>query len=72
VDGGNPRTPRYVRERTGTVLHRHGAIDNPLDHHQSYPPLYSVVFELLDGTGDEVVADIHEEWLTPELAAEPG
>jgi hypothetical protein len=66
VPGGNPRTPRYLRDRTGTVLLRHGIVDNPLDHHDPYPPLYSVVFALSDGRSphDEVLADLHEEWLT--------
>ena len=66
VPGGNPRTPRYLRGRTGTVLLRHGIVQNPLDHHDTYPPLYSVVFALADGRNphDEVLADLHEEWLT--------
>jgi hypothetical protein len=61
VRGGNPRTPRYLRGRTGTVVRRHGVVENPLDHHHPYPPLYSLVFELPGG--DEVLADLHEEWL---------
>jgi nitrile hydratase subunit beta len=61
VPGGNPRTPRYLRGRTGTVVGRHGIVVNPLDHREPYPPLYSVVFSLPDG--DEVLADLHEEWL---------
>jgi hypothetical protein len=66
VRDGNPRTPGYLRNRTGTVLIRHGVVDNPLDHTQTYPPLYSVVCELSDGRSphDEVLADLHEEWLT--------
>ncbi len=64
VPGGNPRTPRYLRGRTGTVVLRHGIVDNPLDHHEPYPPLYSVVFGL-PGGDDEVLADLHEEWLAP-------
>ena len=63
VPGGNPRTPRYLRGRTGTVVLRHGVVDNPLDHHDPYPPLYSVVFAL-PGGHDEVLADLHEEWLS--------
>ena len=63
VPGGNPRTPGYLRGRTGTVVRRHGVVDNPLDHHDPYPPLYSVLFGLPDG--DEVLADLHEEWLEP-------
>jgi hypothetical protein len=66
VRGGNPRTPRYLRDLTGTVLLRHGIVHNPLDHRDPYPPLYSVVFALPDGRSphDEVLADLHEEWLT--------
>jgi hypothetical protein len=65
--GGNPRTPRYLRGRTGTVVLRHGIVLNPLDHREPYPPLYSVVFALPDGRQphDEVLADVHEEWLDP-------
>jgi hypothetical protein len=64
--GGNPRTPGYLRDRIGTVLLRHGVVDNPLDHKDPYPPLYSVVFALPDDRNphDEVLADLHEEWLT--------
>jgi hypothetical protein len=44
----------------------HGVVDNPMDHRDPYPPLYSVVFPLPDGRNphDEVLADVHEEWLT--------
>lgn len=67
--GGNPRTPTYVRGRVGTVVACHGRISNPLDHHDVYPPLYSVAFtvdELWGREGqDRVVADLHEEWLEP-------
>jgi Nitrile hydratase beta subunit len=71
--GGNPRTPRYLRGWAGTVVRCHGVVDNPLDHHRAYPPLYSVVFPLPEGgSGDEVLADLHEEWLeaAPSAAAE--
>jgi hypothetical protein len=65
VPGGNPRTPHYLRDLTGTVLLRHGIVENPLDHRDPYPPLYSVVFVLPDGRSphDEILADLHEEWL---------
>lgn len=64
VPEGNPRTPRYLRNRTGTVVRSHGVVANPLDHHDPYPPLYSVVFALGERTAsEEVLADIHEEWL---------
>lgn len=64
VPGGNPRTPRYLRGRTGTVVRTHGVVQNPLDHRDAYPPLYTVVFPLPGGR-DEVLADLHEEWLEP-------
>jgi nitrile hydratase subunit beta len=65
VPAGNPRTPHYLRGRTGQVVAFHGIVVNPLDHRQPYPPLYSVVFSMPDDQGaeDEVLADIHEEWL---------
>ena len=65
VPGGNPRTPRYLRGRVGTVVRLHGVVLNPLDHSEPYPPLYSVVFPLTDGREppDEILADLHEEWL---------
>lgn len=65
VPDGNPRTPRYLRGRTGTVVVCHGIVDNPLDHKTPYPPLYSIVFPVPDRRDphDEVLADIHEEWL---------
>lgn len=64
VPGGNPRTPRYLRGWTGTVVACHGVVDNPLDHHDPYPPLYSVVFTPPDASPpDEVLADLHEDWL---------
>ena len=64
VADGNPRTPRYLRGRTGTVVRCHGMVENPLDHQDVYPPLYSVVFTLPDGgPSDEVLADIHDDWL---------
>lgn len=65
-EASNPRTPRYLRGWTGTVLHCHGIVANPLDHHDPYPPLYSVLFRLSNTSHphDEVLADLHEEWLT--------
>jgi hypothetical protein len=67
---GNPRTPRYLQGRTGTVVACHGVVVNPLDHRHPYPPLYSVLFTVPDDRGprDEVLADIHDEWL---LKVEP-
>jgi hypothetical protein len=67
VWGGNPRTPRYLRGHVGTVIATHGVIDNPLDHHLPYPPLYTVEFSIEELSGvacpDRVTADLHEEWL---------
>lgn len=69
VEGGNPRTPGYARGRTGTITARHGVIENPFDHHGTYPPLYTIAFRVEDLTGrtdhDLVMADLHEEWLEP-------
>ncbi len=65
VRDGNPRTPWYLRGREVTVLACHGVIVNPLDHTHAYPPMCTVGFVLHDRpTGrDEVVAELHEEWL---------
>lgn len=60
---GNPRTPPYLRGRTATVSKCHGVVVNPLDHREPYPPLYTITFVL--DNGDEITADIHEEWLQP-------
>jgi hypothetical protein len=70
VEGGNPRTPAYAKGHAGVITACHGVIVNPLDHHQPYPPLYSVTFRVADlpgpaGGPDLVVADLHEEWLEP-------
>ncbi len=66
--GGNPRTPGYLRGRPGVVLLCHGVIENPLDHRDPYPPMCSVAFELHDRPAgrDEIVAEVHEEWLEPD------
>lgn len=68
-EGGNPRTPHYLRGRVGVVTEGHGVIVNPLDHHSPYPPLYSVAFRVEDLAGpqgrDLVIADLHDEWLEP-------
>lgn len=71
VDGGNPRTPHYLRGRVGVVTELHGVIVNPLDHPSPYPPLYSVAFRVEELTGppgpDLVIADLHDDWLEPAL-----
>jgi nitrile hydratase len=67
--GGNPRTPPYIRGKTGTVVTLHGVIDNPLDHRGHYPFLYTVRFqvrEVFGPPGDGTLClDVHEEWLDP-------
>jgi hypothetical protein len=67
--GGNPRTPGYVRGKTGVVTAVHGVMDNPLDHRGRYPPLYKVRFRVSDlfpGSADGAIyVDVHEEWLDP-------
>lgn len=65
--GGNPRTPSYLRGRVGTVVACHGVVVNPLDHRDAYPPMCSVRFVLQESAAgrDEVVAEVHEEWLEP-------
>jgi hypothetical protein len=64
---GNPRTPSYIRGKTGVVVELHGAIVNPIDHHGVYPPLCSVLFEVgavFGGTStDKLSVDLHEDWL---------
>lgn len=63
---GNPRTPRYARGRIGLVEELHGVILNPLDHHETYPPLCTLVFGVVDSdAGDLIALDVHEEWLEP-------
>lgn len=65
---GNPRTPTYIRGKSGVVTALHGRIVNPIDHHAVYPPLYSVLFQVGDVFGgvsrDTLSVDLHEEWLT--------
>lgn len=64
---GNPRTPAYIRGKTGVVIEAHGVIYNPQDHRGLYPPLYSVLFAVRDvfggATSDTLAVDLHEEWL---------
>jgi nitrile hydratase subunit beta len=69
---GNPRTPAYVRGKSGIVTALHGSIDNPLDHHGVYPPLCSVLFPVREVFGgvsrDTLSVDLHEDWLAPARA----
>ena len=66
---GNPRTPAYIRGKSGIVTALHGRIPNPLDHRDVYPPLCSVLFvvrEVFGGVShDTLSVDLHEDWLTP-------
>ena len=66
---GNPRTPQYIRGKTGVVAEVQGVIDNPIDHRGHYPPLYSVVFsvgEVFDSPSRDMLSvDLHEDWLEP-------
>lgn len=65
---GNPRTPAFIRGKSGVVTVQHGRIVNPIDHHAVYPPLYGVLFRVNDVFGgesrDTLLVDLHEEWLT--------
>jgi nitrile hydratase len=67
---GNPRTPAYVRGKSGIVTALHGSIANPLDHRDVYPPLCSVLFSVREAFGsasqDTVSVDLHEDWLGPD------
>ncbi len=64
---GNPRTPHYVRGKNGVITEVHGVINNPVDHRDLYPPLYTVMFTLKEVFGREanesLWVDVHEEWL---------
>jgi len=72
---GNPRTPAYVRGKSGIVTALHGSIDNPLDHRGVYPPLCSVLFPVREVFGgaspDTLSVDLHEDWLAPAGTAVP-
>ena len=64
---GNPRTPKYIRGKSGVITDVHGVISNLRDHRGLYPPLYTVVFdvkEVFGGTSaDKLRVDLHEDWL---------
>ena len=66
---GNPRTPVYIRGKSGTVTVLHGCIVNPLDHRGVYPPLCTVLFQVREVFGgasrDTLAVDLHEDWLVP-------
>ena len=64
---GNPRTPEYIRGKSGVVTIVHGAIPNPIDHRDVYPPLCTVLFAVRDvfggSTTNTLAIDLHEDWL---------
>jgi nitrile hydratase len=66
---GNPRTPAYIRGKSGTVTALHGCVVNPLDHRSVYPPLCTVLFSVREVFGgsshDTLSVDLHEDWLAP-------
>ena len=66
---GNPRTPPYIRGKVGVVIALHGEIDNPIDHREIYPPLYTVEFAVRDvfstDSSDRLAVDIHADWMDP-------
>ena len=66
---GNPRTPKYIRGKSGVITDAHGVIENGRDHRGLYPPLYTVVFDVKDVFGgtspDKLRVDLHEDWLEP-------
>jgi hypothetical protein len=65
----NPRTPEYVRGKSGVIGLVHGVLENPKDHRGLYDPLYTVRFDLsaLSSCSDQdsIWVDVHEEWLSP-------
>ena len=64
---GNPRTPAYIRGKTGAVVRLHGRVPNPTDHRGLYPPLCTIEFDVADVFGrsdnETLCVDIHEDWL---------
>jgi len=67
--GPNPRTPHYVRGKTGVIVALHGPTKAPHDHRGTYPFLYTIAFSISELTRtaakDRVLLDLHEEWLDP-------
>jgi nitrile hydratase len=66
---GNPRTPVYIRGKQGVVSLVHGQMENPLDHHDVYPPMYTVAFKVgevfANGSPESLHLELHEDWLEP-------
>ncbi|WP_315831873.1 SH3-like domain-containing protein [Bradyrhizobium prioriisuperbiae] len=81
---GHVRTPHYVRNRVGTVLHRCGSYLNPEqlavgDVGGPVIPLYRVAFDLAElwddyqgNPGDRLCVEIYDHWLeaSPDLRSE--
>jgi nitrile hydratase subunit beta len=75
--GGHVRTPRYVREKVGTIDHVCGAFENPEERAygregRARIPLYRVRLMQRDlwpdyegGAGDSLVLEIYHHWLRP-------
>jgi hypothetical protein len=67
--GANPRTPTYLRGKTGVIAELHGATYAPHDHRGVYPYLYTVAFDVSEVSGkstkDKILVDLTEEWLEP-------
>lgn len=74
---GHVRTPRYVREKTGSIERYCGAFENPEERGygrigQGRIPLYRVEFRQHDlwpdyqgSARDRLVLEIYEHWLKP-------
>jgi hypothetical protein len=67
--GANPRTPTYLRGKTGVIAELHGSTYAPHDHRGVYPYLYTVAFDVSEvsgkSTNDKILVDLTEEWLEP-------
>jgi len=48
---GNPRTPTYIRGKSGVVTVLHGRIVSRIDHSDVYPPLCSLLFRVSEVFG---------------------
>ncbi len=71
---GNPRTPKYIRGKRGTIGLVHGVLENVRDHRGIHQPLYTVRFDLSELSScqdqDSIWVDVHEEWLSELRSAE--
>ncbi len=69
--GDVKRVPHYIKGKVGVVQKFRGIIDNPRDHRDERPPLYSVLFSPADiftekSENDKVVVDVFEDWMIPQ------